>query len=104
MVSFSTSHPGIKPASGKRRFRALENHALIGYEAKDVRPDTDFQLFFAPQKQDVSLDLLTYRDNDDDDGYFLLLASPGAKAKETHLPNDVTFVLDPSGSMADDNK
>ncbi len=79
------------------------NHALIGYEAKDVRPDTDFQLFFAPQKQDVSLDLLTYRTGDDD-GYFLLLASPGAKAKATHLPKDVTFVLDTSGSMADDNK
>ena len=37
------------------------NHAVVGWEAKDVRPDTDFQLFFAPQKQDVSLDLLTYR-------------------------------------------
>jgi Ca-activated chloride channel homolog len=80
------------------------NHAVIGYEAKDVRPDTDFQLFFAPQKQDVSLDLLTYRDKPDDDGYFLLLASPGLKAKEHHLPKDVTFVLDTSGSMADDNK
>lgn len=84
------------------------NHAVIGYEAKDVRPDTDFQLFFAPQKQDVSLDLLAYRDSDaaasDDDGYFLLLASPGVKAKDSHLPKDVTFVLDTSGSMADDNK
>jgi Ca-activated chloride channel homolog len=78
-------------------------HAVIGYEAKDVRPDTDFALFFAPQKQDVSLDLLTYRTGDDD-GYFLLLASPGLKAKEKHLPKDVTFVLDTSGSMADDNK
>jgi len=80
------------------------SHAVIGYEAKDVRPDTDFQLFFAPQKQDVSLDLLTYRDKPDDDGYFLLLASPGLQAKEHHLPKDVTFVLDTSGSMADDNK
>ncbi len=80
------------------------NHAVIGYEAKDVKPDTDFQLFFAPQKQDVSLDLLTYRDNPDDDGYFLLLASPGADAKERHLPKDVVFVLDTSGSMADDHK
>jgi Ca-activated chloride channel family protein len=80
------------------------NHAVVGYEAKDVRPDTDFQLFFAPQKQDVSLDLLTYRDNPDEDGYFLLLASPGANAKARHLPKDVTFVLDTSGSMADDNK
>ncbi len=78
-------------------------HATIGYEAKDVRPDTDFQLFFAPQKQDVSLDLLTYR-TDDDDGYFLLLASPGLNAKTQHLPKDVTFVLDTSGSMADNQK
>ena len=77
---------------------------MIGFEAKDVRPDTDFQLFFAPQKQDVSLDLLTYRDMADDDGYFLLLASPGVKAKARHLPKDVVFVLDTSGSMADDHK
>jgi Ca-activated chloride channel family protein len=80
------------------------NHAVVGYEAKEVRPDTDFQLFFAPQKQEVSLDLLTYRSDADDDGYFLLLASPGANAKTKHLPKDVTFVLDTSGSMADDDK
>ena len=80
------------------------NHAVVGYEAKDVRPDTDFQLFFAPQKQDVSLDLLTYRENADDDGYFLLLASPGVKQKEKPLPKDVTFVLDTSGSMSEDEK
>ena len=79
------------------------NHAIIGYEAKDVKPDTDFQLFFAPQKQDVSLDLVTSRPADDD-GYFLLLASPGLQAKEHHLPKDVTFVLDTSGSMSEDNK
>ena len=78
-------------------------HAVVGYEAENVRPDTDFQLFFAPQKKDVSLDLLTYRTGDDD-GYFLLLASPGVNAKTGHLPKDVTFVLDTSGSMADDHK
>jgi Ca-activated chloride channel family protein len=80
------------------------NHAVVGYEAKDVRPDTDFQLFFAPQKQDVSLDLLTSRTDDGQDGYFLLLASPGANAKSHRIPKDVTFVLDTSGSMSDDNK
>jgi Ca-activated chloride channel family protein len=79
------------------------NHAVVGFEAKNVRPDTDFQLFFAPQKENVSLDLLTYRTGDND-GYFLLLASPGVNSKARHLPKDVTFVLDTSGSMADDNK
>ncbi|MEJ0001523.1 MAG: VIT and VWA domain-containing protein [Verrucomicrobiota bacterium] len=79
-------------------------HAVVGFEAKDVRPDTDFQLFFAPQKRDVSVDLIPYRATADDDGYFLLLASPGLKPKTTHLPKDVAFVLDTSGSMADDDK
>ena len=47
---------------------------------------------------------MTYRDNADDDGYFLLLASPGMKQKEHPLPKDVAFVLDTSGSMAEDEK
>jgi Ca-activated chloride channel family protein len=78
-------------------------HATIGYEAKDVRPDTDFQLFFAPEKSDVSLKMLTYQTGDND-GYFLLLAAPSLDMKSKPVPKDVTFVLDTSGSMADDNK
>ncbi|HUB68549.1 MAG TPA: VWA domain-containing protein, partial [Candidatus Methylacidiphilales bacterium] len=79
------------------------NHAVIGYEANDVRPDTDFQLFFAPEKSDVSLKMLTYQTGDDD-GYFLLLASPSLELKSKPEPKDVTFVLDTSGSMSEDNK
>jgi Ca-activated chloride channel family protein len=78
-------------------------HAIVGYEAKDVRPDTDFQLFFAPEKSDVSLKVLTYQTGDDD-GYFLLLASPSLDLKSKPVPKDVTFVLDTSGSMAADHK
>ena len=39
-------------------------------------PDTDFKLIFSRTKSRVGVDLLTYR-NAPDDGYFLLLASPG---------------------------
>jgi Ca-activated chloride channel family protein len=78
-------------------------HATIGYEAKNVQPSTDFQLFFAPEKRDVALNLLTYRVGDRD-GYFMLLATPNLDAKTKRLPKDVTFVLDTSGSMADDDK
>src|SRR5262249_45819208 len=36
-----------------------------------------------------------------EDGYFLLLASPGVDVKEKQvIPKDVAFVLDTSGSMA----
>ena len=73
--------------------------ATVGYEASDVTPDTDFSLYFAPEQNDIGVNLLTYR-HGDEDGYFMLLASPGMEVKEKVLPKDVAFVLDTSGSMA----
>jgi Ca-activated chloride channel family protein len=76
------------------------NKATIGYEAANVQPDTDFALFFAPERDDVGLNLLTYKTRGED-GYFLLLASPGMDTKERQVVlKDVVFVLDTSGSMA----
>src|SRR6266480_2368811 len=76
------------------------NRATVGFEAKDAKPDSDFQLFFAPEADDIGVNLMTYKSGGDD-GYFLLLASPGIGAKETKvIPKDVAFVLDTSGSMA----
>src|SRR6266550_3371456 len=51
------------------------NRATVGFEAKDVKPDLDFQLFFAPEADDIGINLMTYKASGDD-GYFLLLASP----------------------------
>jgi Ca-activated chloride channel homolog len=73
--------------------------ATVGYEANEVTPDTDFSLYFAPEQQQVGVNLLTSKTGDED-GYFLLLASPGVDANEKILPKDVVFVLDTSGSMA----
>jgi len=74
--------------------------ATAGYEATDVQPDTDFALYFAPEKDEIGVNLLTHR-RSDEDGYFLLLASPGVDVKEKQVVmKDVAFVLDTSGSMA----
>src|SRR5215469_13252085 len=75
------------------------NRATVSYEANDVTPDTDFALYFAPEQEEVGVNLLTSKTGDED-GYFLLLASPGADSKAKVLPKDVAFVLDTSGSMA----
>lgn len=103
LTSDQPLHSIYSPTHDVEIKHANATHATIGYEAKDVRPDTDFQLFFAPEKSDVSLKMLTYQTGDDD-GYFLLLASPSLDMKSKPVPKDVTFVLDTSGSMADDNK
>ena len=75
------------------------NRAVIGYESKDEKPDTDFQLVYSSDTRDVGLRLLTYKP-DGDDGYFLLLAAPTVTDQTKPAPKDVVFVVDTSGSMA----
>jgi Ca-activated chloride channel homolog len=75
------------------------NRAVVGYEAKDEKPDSDFQLVYSSEQRDVGLSLITQK-SVGEDGYFLLLAAP-TMAKETKpAPKDVVFVVDTSGSMA----
>ncbi len=76
------------------------NAATLGYEASDVKADTDFQLYFAPEQDEIGMSLMTYQFGAED-GYFLMLASPGVDVDSGKvIPKDVVFVLDTSGSMA----
>ena len=77
-------------------------HAIITYESKNEKPNTDFELVLTQSKDDaVGLNLLSYKDGDED-GYFLLLAAPAVAAKKDAkpAPKDIVFVLDTSGSMS----
>jgi len=90
---YSPSHSAEIKRDGARR-------ATAGYEASEVRPDADFALYFAPEKDEIGLNLLTFK-RSGEDGYFLLLASPGMDVPEKEvILRDIVFVLDTSGSMA----
>lgn len=75
--------------------------AVLAYEAKNEKPDTDFQLLLGREaKADVGVHVLT-RKEAGEPGWFLLLAAPSPAAPEGEpAPKDVVFVLDSSGSMA----
>lgn len=76
------------------------NRATIGYEGGESSPGTDLALYYATEKDEIGVNLLTHRLSGED-GYFLLLASPGMDVrKERVVHKDVAFVLDTSGSMA----
>lgn len=82
--------------------RQGDRQATVSFEAGDITPEADFQLYFAQEEGDVGVSLMTHRDSGED-GYFLLLASPAMEVKVKKaavVPKDVTFVLDTSGSMA----
>src|SRR5687768_5412735 len=79
-----------------------ERKATLGFEQKNIRPDTDFKVLFSRTEKPVGVDLLTYRAGGSDEGYYLLLASPGMQSPRNSIQSkDVCFVIDTSGSMAD---
>ena len=81
--------------------REGDHHALVGYEAANVLPDTDFTLYYSPG-EDEAFHLLTYRDasdSSDPDGVFLVLLAPRINTIDQIIPKDLIIVLDHSGSM-----
>jgi Ca-activated chloride channel homolog len=79
-----------------------ETSATISFETRDN--SNDFQLFYGLSSGDFGMSLLTYREAGKD-GYFLLMLSPKDSVAERELVNkDIVFVLDTSGSMADEGK
>jgi len=82
--------------------RKGETAANVSFETKSN--DTDFQLFYGLSNNDFGMSLVTYREPGKD-GYFLLMLSPKDTISENELVNkDIVFVLDTSGSMADEGK
>jgi Ca-activated chloride channel family protein len=74
-------------------------HFVAGWEASGIRPSENFTLVYATSDQSVGASLLSYYDNTTQDGYFMLLASPGFGGNRASVAKDVVVVLDTSGSM-----
>jgi Ca-activated chloride channel homolog len=75
--------------------------AIASYEAADVKPDTDFTLYYS-FGDDEAMHLFTYRDGrdpTDPDGFFVLLAAPRPDAVLERVEKDILLVMDRSGSM-----
>lgn len=103
-VAVASDHP-IKnlysTAAGVNITRPDDRHAAIVYERKDFLPDADFRLFYDSGQTDVGVSVVSYRGDSEDEGYFLLLASPSISAADAKPePKTVLFVVDRSGSMS----
>ena len=79
--------------------RKANNAAVVGFEAKQVKPDQNFVLYYSTDDQGVGLSVLPHHPAGED-GYFLLTVTPAYDSGGRALPKDITFVVDTSGSMA----
>ena len=90
---YSPSHSIAVARDGDFRFSA-------GYEANNVTPDTDFDLYYSVAPDEIGLNTLSYLDPATGEGYFLMLAAPSVNVSEAQVvAKDVIVVLDQSGSM-----
>ena len=92
---FSPSHKIDVP-------REASKTITVGWEERNVTPNRDFLLYWRPTSKDVGISAITYRDDKDPEGTFLLVvsASDAEEQRSKRIPKDVVFVLDTSGSMA----
>ncbi len=79
--------------------RRGDKNADIVYEETNVKPDTDFKLYFDSAAEDIGISVRSYKKRGED-GYFLLNLTPGFGNGTNFIPKDICFVLDVSGSMA----
>ncbi len=81
--------------------RPDDKHAVVKFEAKDTIPTSDFRLLFDVNDGSLGASVISYRPDKDDEGFFLMLASPEIKAPSDERPaKTVIFVVDRSGSMS----
>ncbi|MDT7603958.1 MAG: Ca-activated chloride channel [Acidobacteriota bacterium] len=86
------------------RQKGDERRARVSFESAAGREPQDFQLFYTLSAEDFGVSLLTHREPGRD-GYFLLMISPKDNwAEGEYASKDIVFVLDTSGSMAEEGK
>jgi len=82
--------------------RFSDNSAVARYSANQIVPGDDFRVLWSLSDKPIGASVISFRANDREDGYFLLLASPEIQAADAKggMRKTVVFALDRSGSMA----
>ena len=78
-----------------------KNNVEINFESFNALPENDFKFFYTLEDSDVGAAVLSYKPEKNDDGYFMLMASPSIELNTENVSKkNIIFVLDKSGSMA----
>jgi Ca-activated chloride channel family protein len=91
------------PSHAINVMRASDREAKVTYSDRRATLEKDFQLYYGVSDKEIGLNLVTYRPNPAEPGYFMLLLAPQTTIKaERIVERDLVFVVDTSGSMAGD--
>ncbi|MBI2263802.1 MAG: VWA domain-containing protein [Armatimonadetes bacterium] len=92
------------PTHDVKVVRKGDRTVTASFEKSNIKPDTDFILYYTLTEKEFGANLLTHREAGEP-GYFLLFIAPRSTIrKEEVLAKDVVFVLDTSGSMEEEDR
>jgi Ca-activated chloride channel family protein len=81
--------------------RPDSSRAAVKLSLNNVVSADDFRLLYSTDSSPVGLNVISYKPEDNEDGYFALLATPDTRADHAvKLAKTVLFLCDRSGSMA----
>jgi Ca-activated chloride channel family protein len=81
--------------------RPSKTNAVVSFEAQNQVPTSDFRLLYSVAKGKLGANVLSFRPDKGEDGFFLLLASPQFQEASAQRPQKtVVCVFDRSGSMS----
>lgn len=81
--------------------RPNENRATCQLTLHNVREPNDVRLLYGTKGNDIGISLVSYKPDGDEQGYFLMLATPRINTRrDAIIPKTVVFVVDRSGSMS----
>ncbi|HEY52938.1 MAG TPA: VWA domain-containing protein [Caldilineae bacterium] len=97
------NQPGLRtlysPSHDVSIDRIGDDAVLVSFEAHNIQPERDFDLYFGVSEDAIGLNLLSTKPAGED-GFFLLLAAPGIEiAPDEVIKRDLILVMDISGSM-----
>lgn len=79
--------------------RENDHLATIRFDAKEIRANKDFVVYYSVSEKEFGLNALANR-KPGEDGYFMMMLAPRRDASPAEvLPKDIVFVFDTSGSM-----
>ena len=93
----------FSPSSEVKVERTSDREAVITYEESSSGPQ-DLALMYSLKRDPLAAGVLAYHEAGEDGAFMLSLSPKLEDAAAKAAPKDVVFVLDRSGSMADDGK
>ncbi len=83
--------------------RPDDREARVTFFDRRTTLDKDFTVYYSVSDKEIGLNLVTYRPDPANPGYFMLLLAPKTTLQvERIVERDIVFVIDTSGSMAGD--